>query len=200
MAPLKNLKQEKFVNYIFKGCNQREAYTKAGYSIKSTLAVLDSNASRLANTEKVLARLAELQQKAEDASIMSVMERKQRLTEIARGDLTDFIDEDGEVKPFNNTVPNHRAVLEYSTATTFTKKGDKFISKSVKLLNPITAIDVLNKMEKVYDDAPKVQILNQTFIQNNLSTLSDEELNDLERIIGKATPLIGTNTAGESAP
>jgi len=162
MAPLKNLKQEKFVNYIFKGCNHREAYTKAGYSIKSTLAVLDSNASRLANTEKVLARLAELQQKAEDASVMSVLERKKRLTEFA-----------------NETIESKFGIVRTSN---------------------IAAIAELNKMEKVYDDAPKVQILNQTFIQNNLSTLSDEELNDLERIIGKATPLIGTNTAGESAP
>ena len=85
-------KQEMFCLFIFQGLSQRAAWEKAGYSTKYAPEIVDQNASRLANSTKVQARLIELRQKTEDASVMGVQERMQRLTEIARARLTDFME------------------------------------------------------------------------------------------------------------
>jgi hypothetical protein len=189
-------KQALFVRYLFEGKNNREAYTLAGYAINCALTTLDADASRLANTAKVKAKLLELRQKAEDKSVMTVLERKQRLTEIARADLSDFVSSGGDIT-YSKDHANHRAVSEFGISTTYSKKGDPIVTKSIKLQNPITAISELNKMEGIGKEETKVNILNQTIIQNNLTSLSDEELDTLERIVGKTT-LIGSNQAGES--
>src|ERR1017187_2996208 len=128
MAPLKRERQEKFCQFIFQGYNQREAYVKAGYSC-ANLAIVDSHASHLATTSKVEARISELRQRAEDKSVMSVIERKQRLSEAGRADLADFIDPGGETLHFDKQHPNHRAVIEYSVSTTYTKHGDPIVTQ-----------------------------------------------------------------------
>jgi hypothetical protein len=191
------IKQENFVRYLMEGMNQREAYVKAGYAFKSSLAVMDSNASRLASSEKVAIQLTKLRKRAEDASVSSVLERKQILTEIERADLSDFVDSDGETIRFGKDLPNHRAVAEFSITTTYTKKGEPVVTKSIKLRNSIGAIQEHNKMERVYDDSPKINVnIDQRQLNvYDLSTLSDQELDILEQITRKATP-IGTNTTG----
>ncbi|GAI87124.1 unnamed protein product [marine sediment metagenome] len=83
-------KQETFTQNLFKGMSQREAYIEAGYSPKSSMATIDNHACQLANSGKVVARWEELKKKVEDASIATVKERKQILTEIARGNLLDY--------------------------------------------------------------------------------------------------------------
>jgi len=185
MAKRLTEKQESFTLFIFKGMNQREAYVKAGYAFKSSLAVMDANASRLANNEKVKTRLAELQKRAEDASVMSVLERKQRLTEMARGDLADFVDSDGGTITYGKDHPNHRAVTEFSIATTYTKKGEPIVTKSIKLYNPVSAIQELNKMEKIYTEGAQVNIDNRSI---NIEVVSDNAKQLAEALIeGKGT-------------
>jgi len=78
-------KQEIFVQNLFKGMTQREAWIQAGYSSNYSMAILDSNACRLANSDKIQARYKELTQKTEDESVANVLERKRILTEIAQG-------------------------------------------------------------------------------------------------------------------
>src|SRR4030042_6113996 len=92
-------KQERFVLNIFQGMSQREAYVKAGYSNRSKPETIDSHACRLVDSAKIMTRLAELQQAAEDAAVMNVRERKKRLSEIGRARLHAFIDSEGQVKP-----------------------------------------------------------------------------------------------------
>ncbi len=79
-------KQETFCLNLFKGMSQREAWIQAGYSSKYSPAVIDVNACRMANTNKIKLRLGELNQKTEDKSVATVLERKQKLTEIIRDD------------------------------------------------------------------------------------------------------------------
>ena len=79
-----------------------QAMLEAGYAPKFAA----QNADEVLKCPKVAARIAELRQLAEDATIMAVLERKQRLTEVARD-----------------------------------KQG-----------SPIQAIDLLNKMDKIYSD------------------------------------------------
>jgi len=86
-------KQETFCLNLFQGMSQRDAYIAAGYSPRQSPATIDRHACDLAKTDKILARTEELRQAAEDASVATVLERKQVLTEIVRGRFADFFAE-----------------------------------------------------------------------------------------------------------
>lgn len=61
MPALDNAQHELFAQQIAKGSSQRDAYKAAGYKVKSDAAA-DANASRLLSTDKVSARVRELQE------------------------------------------------------------------------------------------------------------------------------------------
>lgn len=202
MAPRLTVKQEKFVLYLFKGMNQREAYVKAGYAFKSSLAVMDANASRLANSEKVLKRLIELRQKAEDASVASVIERKQILTEIARGRITDYQEAGADGSGYINIgkeSPNTASIAGIESATKFDENGNTgTLFTKVRLHSPTQAIDLLNKMERIYDDAPKINIqMNQVVVKHG--DIPESTITESIAIMLKAGVItIPGNNAGEN--
>lgn len=151
-------KQERFTLNLFQGINESESYRLAGYSNNSA-ATVAANASRLAKNVNVLARLQELKQKAEDASIANVVERKQRLTSILRATIPDYVSEDG-IK-VDKQSPNVGAVAEITTKTKVFRKGGEPVNiTNIKLHSPTSAIDLLNKMDGVYDVAPKLNVFN----------------------------------------
>lgn len=166
------IKQEKFCLNLFQGMSQREAYVKAGYSGKSSPAALDVLACNLYKTPKISLRIAELQKAAEDASIMTVTERKQVLSDIGRARLTDFV-VDGE-PILSPDTPHNIAASEYSL--TYTKSGEP--KKTIKLRDPISAISELNKMEGIYSD---VNVQNNILIVNGkpLEEMTDDELRQI---------------------
>ncbi len=85
---LKNVRQEAFIQEIVKGNSQRKAYRVAyPNSIKWKDEVVDSKASTLFNSGKVLERYQELLKKSEDDTIMSAVERKQWLSSIIKEEL-----------------------------------------------------------------------------------------------------------------
>ena len=148
-------KQERFALFLFDGLSQREAWVKAGYSDRYAVAIIDSNACQLNKTSKIQIRLAELRQKAEDASVMNVRERQQRLTEIARAKLTDFMElgQDGSWVNLGEETPRGGAIQEIHSTTQYDKYGaNPTVHTSVKLHDPMKAIDLLNKMDKLYTD------------------------------------------------
>ena len=80
---MSNAKEEKFAQGIFEGLSQRKAYRAAfPSSVKWKDETVDSKASVLANTDKVLERIRELQKESADDSILSVIERKKWLSEL----------------------------------------------------------------------------------------------------------------------
>ena len=87
MAPLINHQHEKFCLAYFSGKNGKEAAIEAGYSEKTAYAL----ASRLLRNVKISERLRELQEAAASARIMGKTERMERLSEIARARVTDFV-------------------------------------------------------------------------------------------------------------
>ena len=189
-------RQEKFcINYL-KTSNGASSAVLAGYGVKSVRVT----ASQLLTNPNIQSRLAELRKRTEDAAIASVIERKQILSEIARAKLTNYMElgKDGSWVNIGEETQGAHAISEIHSRTEYDKDGDSpTIYTSVKLHDPIRAIQELNKMEKVYDESTKINILNQTVIQNNLASLSDEELNTLERIVTKTT-VIGIDKTGES--
>jgi len=139
-------KQERFALNLFKGMSQREAWISAGYSSNYSLATVDKNACLLAAKGKIKERLAELQQLAVDETVSTIIERKRLLTNIHRADITQFMDDTGGLK-LSKDNPARAAVAEYDVKST--KYGHH---KSIKLHSPLQAIDLLNKMEKIYAD------------------------------------------------
>lgn len=152
-------KQETFCLNLHKGMSQRIAYIKAGYSSKQSPATIDRHASALAKTDKVVTMLEKLQKEAIDASQATVLERKQILTQIMRATVPDFVT--GEDILVTAESPNVRAVAE------ITRRESKHgmlpvVITNLKLHSPMTAIDLLNKMDKIYDAGASVVIDNRT--------------------------------------
>jgi len=80
MPPLKNVRQERYCLELMTGCSQREAARRAGYVTNCG----GGTSTRLARKPAVVARLKELKEAAVSARVMSVIERKERLSQIAR--------------------------------------------------------------------------------------------------------------------
>jgi len=144
------VKQEKFcVNYFTCG-NATEAAVKAGYSPKTAHSIATENLQKPAISE----RLKELQEKVASAKIMSVTERKEVLSEIARGRLKDFCEcgEDGVWFNIGQETLKSAALKSVTSKTIVGKEGaDDALFIHAELHNPIEAIKELNKMDHVYE-------------------------------------------------
>ena len=148
-------RQEDFARYLFEGMTQREAWIKAGYSSNYPAKIIYENACRLANKSKIVARVAELNQATVDASVATVLERKRILTELARGNLLDYqeVGADGGYLSIGKESPNTRAISEITSRTEYNNDGTgAALVTKVKLHSPTLAIDLLNKMEKLYSE------------------------------------------------
>lgn len=178
MKRLLTVKQEKFVQNLFYGMNQAKAYTEAGYTCTS-LASITSNACRLAKNVYVLQYLQTLRDKAEAAKVMSVKERKERLTEIAKARLTDFMElgQDGSWVNLGPEVQGTAAIQEIHSRTEYDDDGAKpTVHTSVKLHDPMKAIDLLNKMDRLYYEENKDKSINVTVVNITAKELTDDQL------------------------
>jgi hypothetical protein len=167
------IKQERFTLNLFNGMSQREAYVKAGYSANSLPATIDHHACVLAGSDKIVTRLAELRAEAKDDTIADVRERQQILTEIARGKLSDFVTvgADGAWFDIDKDKLNSRAIAGATSKTVLGKDGaDDAVFIRVHLHSPTSAIDLLNKMDGIYEDKPaqhNLILVNRVVINEN---------------------------------
>ncbi len=145
-------KQEKYTLGLFKGKAQIVAYLEAGYSPKSSVKTREANASRLASNERVLMRLAELRKKAEDAAIMDKQEILKRHSDIARGNITDFVGKGNRIEITDET-PHKPAIQEYNTFEVTIGKGENAklaeVTK-VKLHDPVRSMQEICKLLGFY--------------------------------------------------
>jgi len=154
-------KQETFCLKYFELGNASEAARIARYSVKTAAVMGAENLSK----PKIIERIDELRQKAEDASIANVRERQQILTEVARADLLDYqeVGADGGYLSIGKESPNTRAIREITSRTEYDKDGTgAALVTTVKLHDSTKAIDLLNKMDKVYTEGATVNIDNRT--------------------------------------
>jgi len=82
MAGKLTIKQEKYVQGLFAGLSQREAYKQAFNCKRMTNKTIDEAASRLANTSKIIARLKELTDELKAKSMVSVEWVLKKLIEV----------------------------------------------------------------------------------------------------------------------
>jgi phage terminase small subunit len=166
-------KQEKFTRNLFEGMNQSEAYRRAGYAVeKQTAATIKANASRLASNVNVKRYLDEMNQKAEDDSVAGRLERKQIATQIARGRFADFMT--------NLTPEKLRSPALQEIKITEVGVEVPVKTTTIKLHSPLQAIDLLNKMDRLYTDGANVNIDNRTL---NINVNSEKTKDLTERLI-----------------
>ena len=143
------VKQEKFVQNLLKGMSQREAYKSSYNASNMKDETIDVKASLLFKQDKLRVRYEELIKMTEKATILSVQERKELLTRIAKS-------EEHEVSTGND--------------------GELYTSPP-NLYNRMRAIDTLNKMDGVY--IQKIESNSSITIDNPYKELSIEELKKL---------------------
>lgn len=144
-----NARRKRFAQEYAKTGNGAQAAVKAGFSPKAAKVT----ASRLLTDANVRAEIARLSAKVEDASICSIAERKQILSEIARGRLQDFCTSgaDGFVPNVGLENLNSRALKSVTTKVICNGKDtDAAYVTKLELRDPAQAIEILNKMDGVY--------------------------------------------------
>ncbi len=144
-----NDRQEKFVQNLFSGMTQRQAWINAGYSDRYVVAWIDSHACRLAHLDKIQTRLAELRKRVEDASVSTVLERRQILTEIQRAKIGEFVDENG------NLAVDKAKLSSSAVGEIRTERTPIGVKTTLKLRDPVSAIAEHNKMDRIYSETPQ---------------------------------------------
>ena len=169
-------KQETFCLKYFELGNASEAARLALYSPKTAGVIGAENLLK----PKIQDRLKELRQAAEDASVASVLERKQILTDILRVTPADVlvISEDGRDTQIKPDALNSPAVSYIRTEQVALGKMPVRVTR-VGLIDKVRAATELNKMEKIYTEGPTVNIDNRKI---EIYVSSDKARNLMERI------------------
>lgn len=150
--PALTQRQELFCQGVFEGKSATQAYKDAGYSHSNAT----SAAARLCAKVGIKARIKELNDMALTSKVMSVSERKERLSEIARARLTDFVSAgaDGSWINVGPESTNSAAIQGVKSSTEYDKDGTKpTVITDLKLHDPVKAIAELNKMDGAYSPA-----------------------------------------------
>ncbi len=148
-------RQKLFCQYVAEGINPSLAAIKAGYSERGNR----SRACRLMKKAEVRAEIRRLQEEMASPRIMTLQKRKERLSEIARACMADYIEVvNGNIrwKANKEKVPTD-GIVKIETVTRTDKFGTTVTTTSVKLGNTIKAIHELNKMEGLYRQRSKIQ-------------------------------------------
>jgi phage terminase small subunit len=186
-------KMEKFCLNFVKLGNATEAAIKAGY--KNTPAV-HSVATENLQKPAIQARIAELRKRAEDATIMNVLERKQLLSKIGRTNLTNFMEmgQDGSWVNIGPETPDAEAISEIHSRTVYDDNGaHSTVHTSVKLHDKLKAIDLLNKMDGIYKNEDTGNTINNYNV--NVDKVLIDARGKLESIINRIASRAGEGEA-----
>ncbi len=197
--------QLNFALNVFKGLRATDAYREAGYKTRTPGATW-SAASRLLRNVKVSRLVDWLRQKAVDVTIMDSVEMQQRLSEIGRGRIGDFVSSEGGPARIRVALENLNsgAVQEVTTELVRLGKGEDPITAEVtklKLHDPIRAIDLLAKLQGLYAGGPTVNIDNRK-VENNFVNFDPKEIVRavVEAIqLGLSPEVLGGAVDGEDA-
>lgn len=177
MTVLVNAKWEIFTQNWFLGKPITECAKIAGYTPSRAA----QTASRLARYGKIRDRYNELQEQAASDKVASEIERKEILSEIARGKLTNFMEcgQDGAWINIDKTNMNTSALQSIDSTTKYDENGSAAVITKIRLHSPVQAISELNKMEHIYE-APA--LLNQDNRVINIYVTDNEAKDLLERV------------------
>ncbi len=143
---IKNTRHREFARLVaLEGCSDMEACRRAGYSAKSA----HQNANRLRANESIQAAIDAIQEEVFAASAMSRVEAVKILSEIARTNLRNYMDDTGrlDLKALraSNTVISK---IEVDERVIGNGDGEECLSRKIKVWSdsPKQAIESLSKM------------------------------------------------------
>lgn len=137
IAVLENARHEKFAQCLFSGMSQRKAYLEAFPNARRCKdETIDNKASKLYNTDEVRARLNELKIDSANKAILSVVDRKIVLSDIATdadaktSDRINAIDKLNKMEGIYEKVVNVKGELHSPFANLSTEELRKLIDNS----------------------------------------------------------------------
>ena len=158
-----NSRQRLFCINLASGMSQTQAYINAGYSNveagANAVTLLKENQSVKAYYNQLLERKQQLMLDTSVEIVSKALTRDEKrniLAEIARAQLSDFQDDNGE-PVLNKDTPQGRAAREFYHRRWKRTDGGEIVTKSIKLLSPIEAIQEDNKMAGHY--APRKHLV-----------------------------------------
>lgn len=134
-----------------KGATMADAYRKAYSTENMTEDSVRAKGCALFNKSHVAAYLETLQEHAEQEAIMDRKEALKVLSEIGRGGLHNYLDENGSPDPKKLGKPG-RDLLEAEM-----RADDNGVTRKVKARDPVKAIERLAKMQG-WDSADKLEV------------------------------------------
>lgn len=143
-------KQEKFVQNLVKGMSQREAYKNSYNASNMQDDSIDVKASQLFKQDKIRVRYDELIDMTAKETILSVQERKELLTKIAKAE-------------------------EYES---YSGNDGELYTSPPRIDTRIKALDTLNKMDGVYIQKVEGNNINQNInmtLEDYLKEVSDND-------------------------
>lgn len=141
------VKQEKFCNEYIRTGNASEAYRLAYNCENMKIETIKNNAYKLLNQNDISTTVKELQKEIAERNKISIDECVSLLAKMARFDIADVYDENGDLKPIKEIDKDSRiSIEEVNTESYFDKsnKSNVFVKK-LKVGNKKTAIDMLMK-------------------------------------------------------
>jgi phage terminase small subunit len=145
-------KQQAFVEFYLQTWNATEAAKRAGYSRKTAYSIGSENLTKPEIKAAIDARLAELKMSSDEVMI--------RLSQMARGDMRDFMDITHDGKAFINLTKAAKRgklhLIKEIEQTRDTKKiGDtEYITETfrVKLHDAMAALQLIGKHHKLFSE------------------------------------------------
>lgn len=127
------IKQEKFVQGLFTGLSQREAYKQAFSCSKMADKTIDEASSRLANNSKVITRLEQLRNELKDKNMLTVQKVIDELSNIAFDDISNYLDYRTEKTVIDhddngNPITEHRTIVDLKDSRTIDTRNVKSVS------------------------------------------------------------------------
>lgn len=158
-------KQERFVQNMVKGMSQRRSYLDAFPSSKKWKPeTVDNKASKLFNSDEILARYNEIIKKSEDEAIMSAIERKKWLTKVIYGEIKDkqvfFTDGEADTVDIEANVTTKMKAINILNKMTGDYIQDIRLSgdKDNPIITQMSTIDSVAKQIKEVDEEIDVEV------------------------------------------
>jgi len=145
-----SLKHEAFVLALLSGMTAADAARKAGYGRKNINVRII--AWELLQREDIQKRLTEVMEATTDDGVLSLLQRKQVLSQIARASLKDYQDENGHFRPLDDDTPNPSAIAEVIYKYDPVKR--QAYPSMVRLRDPVDAIIELCRLDGAYKKKP----------------------------------------------
>lgn len=158
---------------IFKGLSETDAYKNNYSATKMSFNVIRVEACRVRARPRVSERIDELRDEVKKEIVSKVIsdetERREILTDIERGKVSDYVDDKGNLDSSKIKELDSSSVREIKTVEWFGKDEQHSITTTLRLNNPIPAITEHNKMDKVYEDKPAIVVPIQIIVGSEKS-------------------------------